>query len=230
MTLPQVSSLMGSCLSETCVFPSDLYPAEWLTTPPLRRVTFPQWWWLKRWGSESFLWWWLNFTEWQERRKEEQIKQPCGVAVLEKCQARWECSEWWHLTKAIRRTTGVSERQMQSVGKDSCGYSSGQCSKPWRNPDLAGLGHMPTMDPSWSSRGLRPREVRSFNCWNGKCFLGPFLHPLQLPKAIHYPRAKSWGESHWQAQNCLVLQFSPTWSPCRKKIVIIKKPIVILPL
>lgn len=136
MTLPQVSSLMGSCLSETCVFPSDLYPAEWLTTPPLRRVTFPQWWWLKRWGSESFLWWWLNFTEWQERRKEEQIKQPCGVAVLEKCQARWECSEWWHLTKAIRRTTGVSERQMQSVGKDSCGYSSGQCSKPWRNPDL----------------------------------------------------------------------------------------------
>lgn len=128
----------------------------------------------------------------------------------------------------VRATAPSSAMAPKAVW--SCFSSSSRSSEPWRNPDLAGLGHMPTMDPSWSSRGLRPREVRSFNCWNGKCFLGPFLHPLQLPKAIHYPRAKSWGESHWQAQNCLVLQFSPTWSPCRKKIVIIKKPIVILPL
>lgn len=139
MTLPKVSSLVGSCLSETCVFPSNLYPAECLTTPPLMRVMFPWRWWLKRWGSKSFLWWWLNFTEWEEKRKDEQIqgfKQLCGVAVLEKCQARWECSEWWHLTKAIWRTTGLNERQVQSVGKDCCGYSSGQCSKPWSNLDL----------------------------------------------------------------------------------------------
>ena len=57
--------------------------------------------------------------------------------------------------------------------------------------------------------------------------LSSILFSYQKPFTTQGPGCE---EKVRQAQNCLALQVSPTWSPCRKKTVIIKKPIVILPL
>ena len=97
----------------------------------------------------------------------------CGC-VLEKCQACCECSEWRRLTKAIWRTTGLNQRQMQPVGKDCCVYSSGPCCKHWSDLDLC---------PSfWLFSRFIPPEAEPGNWRSGPGVLSPLT--LELPSSL----------------------------------------------
>lgn len=119
----------------------------------------------------------------------------------------------------------------------SCFFSS--CSKPSKGPDLSGLNHMPAVDQSQvqENKGLLPRKRGSFICWNTKGSPSPF--PVTTTH-IHYLSSELQEEERL-ALLCPVtreladtkLPGSPVFTnliPCRKKTVIIKKPIVILPL